>query len=684
MIDRAINGKIAFSSGKVAFRDGSLIYLTPRGVRSTRTNRYAPFLGKGAMACCPDPTTPECKEIVEKKLACPVKRKRDPNCKKKDREKCPFIVDSILPAVDPDIKSQRESGCDGEKMCVKLSKPPEKLGEVVDLLSHSSTLPLPLSFINVGERRGSLVMYRRCSARGGGKDSTTNENGENEENGEEDGNDGFYFARCLRKEHPQSPLGRENKVVLARSCDGKVDIVDPLSCYVLEIDFADGEDGEGEDGEEDASFEIDGSFIELGFRVFDKTDSAPCLVVGVNGVAGRGGGVKIDKTKIKTLTLVTDLDEMRVRDVSSIRVDDAVSGLAKAAGSTAMRHCIEDAKLRYAYFNQISDVKKLDLKFMIHNAGGGQEWYRLMEAEADEDVPVSTVDAARNVTPLDMHTSLGISAEQYSSEEEQDKKLEKTKASMNTKLYQVEWRKDGDKLYLMAKQRSAAEYASNADKSILRQILNAAAAERDEAERKCKAAAANASLAMLLKPTAPTLSSDAENGRCKGDGGVPLHMHGVPIEKSALPTKAAILKSCAEQEDILSRHCVLAARASKKEDVDKELSSALASYCSKVGEANDDRCRDGAKASEFVNADAKDEVVFEDDDVADAGELWFLVIIVLLAVLYTSAGAIFATEKKGYAIGLAITFAAVASLRFAFPVEFHGITTRFGKKVLGN
>ena len=161
MTDFVLNGWIDLPSGTPAFLDGDVILLTPRAARSKdlANNLSSPYLGYSAMACCPDINTPLCKAIINANAACPLKTSTPEQCRGTGKT-CAPVLETVLPTDSP---YSTGSWC-AKHMCVKLKNPPSRIGAVIDLQVHTEGIPVPLKFVNIGEKQGSLVLFRKSGS----------------------------------------------------------------------------------------------------------------------------------------------------------------------------------------------------------------------------------------------------------------------------------------------------------------------------------------------------------------------------------------------------------------------------------------------------------------------------------------------------------------------------------------
>ena len=149
-MDYVLNGPIKYPSGGPVFKHGYIAVIMPRGVKAYYDpSIYTPYLGKGSMGCCPDLSTPMCKQMLSTNSACPIKTLGGGE------------VVSLIPSPVPSTTSNEASRECGQFMCVQLNRPPEKMGATIDLMIHSTSVPLPLKFINVGKVPGSRVCFRK-------------------------------------------------------------------------------------------------------------------------------------------------------------------------------------------------------------------------------------------------------------------------------------------------------------------------------------------------------------------------------------------------------------------------------------------------------------------------------------------------------------------------------------------
>ena len=655
--DYVANGPVLFPTGGPVFGDEALVQLTPRGVRHTRVlgrdgnGFYAPFSGSGQMSCCPDASAAGCRELVEKKLACPVRQ------------------DTILPSIDPTKPEDVQTRC-ASFMCVKLRKPPERVGAVVDLMVHAEGIPLPLRFYNPGLNRGSLVVFRKTHASyfyaafGSALDypfdldmtAALKE--------------GFYFGEAVRRLNPRLPLQRdENPLLCINFQTGELDTVDPRTVYQIDDPFA----ASGEEGGGGGGVVVETSSgperIELGFRVFDVTDGAPCLVIGYSGSEGELGA-PLAPADVDRVTLLTDLEETRYVSPASIRVLSSIAAVAKAKGSTALAFNPEDAKHVYAYYHGV-DEASVDPWLIIHNAGCGTSWQRVMEAEPDTEVINSVVNGVdRIVRPTDMHAKLGIAASLFPDAAAKEARFAAIRATFGSE-YELAWREDredredgqdggdvGEKreTFLCIRRLGEASSASSAS-AVQRQIDNAVSTDSSLRSMECKS-----TINPLLAVMAP---EEMKRKEAVCDALKSQHAY------SRVPSKAApgpkdVLRNCAFSKRLSSKACVVAAQTSSREDVEAALGEAFLQHCARFG-AVDHRCVSGATVFQYYNGDTYDQRRYEETFVQDS---YVYILLVLVAVVYCVAALfVFPKKRAQYGVALAVIVALSVFIRLRYPLQ---------------
>ncbi len=609
MPDYVLNGEVTFPSGKPLFRNGTVIVIMPRGVFSAydEERTYAPFIGKGAMGCCPDLTTSECKHVHENKKGCPIKRKLDERCGDPDNPDC-WVTMSITPSISEHVKGSKaiNDRCGGDKkgsvMCTELMDPPNNIGDIIDLMKHVREAPIPLKFMNIGSVRGSTVCYRRSHSYyyrqymyGNNPKTAPAISAAMDE--------GFYMGQVMGKVNNAAPSSPSNPLIVQDDISGEAVEVNPLACYLL-------------DSWESPSVGCWGNMcLQLGSRVTDKRDGCPCIIIAFNGMAGKDLR-KISKSSVTNITLLTDLEQVRVVTANEVSLID---GLAENsfinARTTAYRFNKDDIKHRYAYYYGISKdyLPYIDPMMIIHNAGAGTEWQRVMEVYIDPTIPHNTADTARNLLKWDMHTYLGIkndtndSTNFYSSEATRNAKFQQVSYIMGNQ-YILRW--SGDYLEIKKGVGTAGAVPSIDAQN---QINMAAALETNSLKNDCELAL--------------DVTEENTESRCstiKVD-----HIYGkVP---TATVTPRQILEKCSTDGQLMSRTCMEAARLSSREDVEALLGPAFAKYCTQI-HPEDARCADGTAFS-FVNYEKASSPDFESAYYHEY--LWPIVLVVVIATVYS-------------------------------------------------
>lgn len=652
--DFVANGHVRFPSGGPVFGDEALIQLTPRGVRHTRVlgedgeGFYAPFSGSGSqISCCADPSAAGCKELCEKKLACPLRE------------------DTILPSIDPAKPEVVKARC-ANFMCVKLRKPPERVGAVVDLMIHIEGIPLPLKFYNPGLNRGSLVVYRKThavffyAALGSGVDYPSDIDVTAAEK------EGFYFGEVVRRLNPRVPLYRdENPLQVLNYQTGELDTVDARTAYNIDDPFTDSGDGKGGIVIESWSGP---ERIEIGFRVFDVTDGAPCLVIGYANSTGEPGA-PLRPGDVDTIKLLTDLEETRYVSPDSVRVLPAIAAVAKAKGSTALAFNPDDAKHVYAYYHDLGDADVEPL-LIVHNAGCGTEWQRLMEVEPDREIINIVAEGVdRIVRPSDMQAKLGIAASLFTDEAAKDARFAAIRATFGSE-FELAWREDGGEgeTYLCIRRDGSGASGMSASAQ-QQQIDNSVSTDSFLRSLACKS---------NIDPLLAVLD-EKEKKRQEGVCDALNSQHAYSKSPSSnAPSAKDVLRNCAFSGKISSKACVIAAQNSPRQDVESALGKAFLDHCSRYG-AVDHRCVSGSTVFQYYNGDVYDQQRYDEEFVGDS---FIYLVYVLIAVVYCVA-ALFVFPKKRirHGVALAVIAAGCVFARFRFPVQTRDAFASFASKV---
>ena len=250
---------------------------------------------------------------------------------------------------------------------------------------------------------------------------------------------------------------------------------------------------------------------------------------------------------------------------------------------------------------------------IIHNAGAGTEWQRVMEVYIDPTIPHNTADTARNILKWDMHTYLGIkndtndSTNFYSSESARTTKLEQVSYIMGNQ-YILRW--SGD--YLEIK-KGVGTTGAVPSTDAQNQINMAAALETNSLKNDCELAVG--------------VTDENTEGRCKT---IKVdHIYGKVPTATATPRQ--ILETCNTDGQLMSRTCMEAARLSSREDVEALLGPLFEKYCTQI-HPSDARCMDGT-AFAFVNSEKA-----SSPDFASAyyhEYLWPIVLVVVIATVYS-------------------------------------------------
>lgn len=646
-MDYVLNGPITYPSGGPAYKDGYIAIIMPRGVRSYYDpNIYTPFLGKGEMGCCPDLTRPDCADIINKNSACPVKTRPVPNSPDGAHE-----VLSIVPSPVATTESTTASRECKSVMCIELSRPPEKMGAMIDLMVHSKTVPLPLKFINIGKNPGSRVLFRKTHSYYYKKyiySSSTNSSPTITAALDE----GFYTGMVIGREHDDVPLTRQNRLLVSNEITGETEKIDAMACYVI-----DGwPDGNG--------ITYQGKNLQPGSRVVDSSDNCPCIIIAINGFAGRflanTSKTQLNNNSSVKVTLLTDLEQVRVVEISKIKFLPGLNVRSLLDNkTTAMRYNPTDIKYRYAYYYNIPNPSSVDPLFIIHNAGAGTSWQRVMEVRIDENFPPNTADVARNPGVLDMHTYMGIkndtsdSTNFYSSSSVRLTKLQWAQVMMGNK-YELRW--SGDYLEIRAGNGAGnipSEFA-------VYQVDAAIALETNILVNECK--------------TYLGIDEDSESTEC--DSIRIDHIYGRKVERAI--TVRTMLEKCSSEGQLMSRVCMEAARRGTRSDVESLLGPAFKQYCSHYGKY-DTRCEDATVFS-FVSADISDSPDFAANYYYD---WWPIALIVIVASAYYAKEMYFSKgneREKAIQVLAGLTIASLGTY-YAFPIvvqdAFVGLTRIF-------
>ena len=600
------------------FQDGALIYITPRGVRHVDTGVYAPFIGgNGAMGCCPDEAKDNCEEIIREKQACPVTQT------------------TVLPSLLESRTSDLDSGCNRNYMCVRLLRPPTGVGSVIDLMKHTTTLPIPLRFYNTAREKGSKIMFRKSEAQI--LDTLLVEKDQPfDTHLFASTHAGFYFGEVIKTKTRQAPPSRTNPLVVVRDVDGRVEEVFPSRAYLVDFEFDD-------DGS--SSILIDGAYVRVGSRVFDKRTKKPLLVIGFNSSK---------KKSVTSLLVVSDLETQDVLSLSDVSVDGKVASLALTAGSTAFSHCPDDAKLAIAYYNNLSS-DTLDAELLFHNAGVGDTWQNFMDVSPDKSV-LNDKDYARRLSSKDMHSYLGIHSAMFDDDDSGAAELRKTanRALMSTNkfLHSLRWSEGDNRGFLQIKKRDG--YAAPLEVNV------SLAVDRFSLKSDCEQAI-DSTLSLLDPQEYERLKE-----RCKAFDTKPLHALGI-ASTSDLSARQ-ILETCSDTANLNSANCVHAARRVGEAELEYVLGDAFLEYCRGAGRGVDERCVDGATVTTFFNNDVQDVMLM------DAGSelLWPYLLVAIIALVFAVAGAIVMKNKSAslLSIGSILTLYLFARYLYPYKVEF--------------
>ncbi|CAI65881.1 hypothetical protein EhV454 [Emiliania huxleyi virus 86] len=608
MPDYVLNGEITFPSGRPLFRNGTVIMIMPRGVASVydEARTLAPFIGKGAMGCCPDLTTSQCKRMIDNNEACPIKRKLDEKCGDPDNPNC-WVVQSITPSISEHVEASKaiRDRCLGTAknaiMCTELMDPPGNIGDIIDLMQHVREAPIPLKFMNIGEKPGATVCYRRSHSYYYRKYLYSN-TPKTTPAVSAAMDEGFYIGKAMGKVNNAGPASPTNPIIVQDSISGEAVEVNPLACYVL-------------DSWDSPVVGCWGDLcLQLGSRVMDKRDRCPCIIIAFNGRAGNDLR-KVAKSAVTSITLLTDLEQVRVVTANEIAL---IPGLSVNSflntRTTAYRYNKDDIKHRYAYYYGISNdyVQHIDPMMIIHNAGAGADWQRVMEVYIDPTIPHNTADTARNLLKWDMHTYLGIKNDKhdstnfYSTESARNAKFEQVSYIMGNQ-YILRW--SGDYLEIKKGEGTGAKPSVDAQN----QINMAAALETNSLKNDCE------------QSLGVTPDDNTEN-RCKSIA--VDHIYGkIP---TATVTTRQILESCNSDGQLMSRTCMEAARLSSREDVEALLGPAFTKYCTQI-HPEDSRCVEGT-AFTFVNTEQATSADFKAAYYHEY--LWPIVMVVVCATVY--------------------------------------------------
>ena len=425
--------------------------------------------------------------------------------------------------------------------------------------------------------------------------------------------EGFYTGMVIGRELEGVTLSRQNKLLVTNEITGETEILDAMACYVIDA----WPDGNG--------MIFQGKDIQPGSRVIDSSDNCPCIVIAINGYAGSflGNIEKPNNDASVKVTLLTDLEQVRVVEISSVQFNiglDVRSLLDKK--TTAMRYNPTDIKYRYAYYYNIPNPTTVDPLFIIHNAGAGTAWQRVMEVKIDENFPPNTHDVARNPHILDMHTYMGIkddtsdSTNFYSTASTRLQKLNWAKFMMG-RQYELRW--SGP--YLEIRKGNGGGNTPSA--YAIYQIDTAIALETNALVNECKA----------------HFGIDEESTADDCDAVRVDHVYGRRAETQI--TVRNMLEKCSSDGQLMSRVCMEAARRGSRSDVESLLGPAFVKYCNVYGKY-DVRCEDATVFS-FVQATISDNQDFSSYYYYD---WWPLALLVITAALYYTKEVYYSKGKE--------------------------------------
>ncbi len=637
-----LNGKTVRTASKdTVFQDGTLVYICPRGVKDVKTDTYVPFIGgESAMGCCPDLAKRDCAERIRKRDACPVN------------------AHSILPSLIPARRSDLASGCNSSYMCVRLLRPPTGAGATIDLMRHTTTLPIPLSFLNVGSERGSTIMFRKTQAQIVDEALADPSHVYYDTHFVAAKRAGFYIGTVVKTKARSLAPSRTNPLVVMNKATGTLEEVLPSKAYLLSFVFADGT----------SSLLLDGSFVQLGCRVF--YGGVPCIVVAFGKERGYAVSGKTRKDEVRKLHLVTDMEAHKTARLTSVKTDDALTSLAFSAGSTAHAHAPEDAERSLAFYNGVR-VEDIDAELLFLNAGAGVAWQNVLEAKPDDTV-LNDVDNPRLQTPRDMHPYLGIHKDAFPTAAEATAAFERVRKTTSD-AYELRWSPGGN---LQIRRRSgAAAAASSGGGAVVVGAGKPSAMQKEdvdvglyvdriEMKQRCQT---------KIKATMSLLDPDAYDkltARCDALASGAVTNAFARVATRAV-TNVEVLKSCADADRINSRACLVAAREATIEEVDEVLGDTFVEYCKMVGNdvanGGDPRCVDGATAATFFNADIQDDPIMNPSD----GLLWPILFIAIVALVFAVAGTIVLKDKnkKSAINALAVLTVLFLSARVFYPYK---------------
>ena len=638
MTDFVLNGWIDLPSGTPAFLDGDVILLTPRAARSKdlANNLSSPYLGYSAMACCPDINTPLCKAIINANAACPLKTSTPEQCRGTGKT-CAPVLETVLPTDSP---YSTGSWC-AKHMCVKLKNPPSRIGAVIDLQVHTEGIPVPLKFVNIGEKQGSLVLFRKSGAYYYNKYLYSNDSKTNPALSAAL-DEGMYKGRVISKQSLDLPAARNNHLIIMNLGNSQIETLPPMSIYCIDP------------GWENPNIVVNNMTLSIGMRVIDKTDNAPCFIICFDSKVG--SELKMTaKQSLKTVTVLTDLEEVRVLTFDKLIVNNNLKNSFDMYNTTALRKNQYDAKYRYSYFNGI-ELQYTDPLFIIMNTGSDEIWQRVMEVHVS-DQPANTAQNARNITPLEMHTYLGIKNDSdesatnfYNTEEKRTTKLNLVRKMLSNQ-YSLRW--TGTYLELRKESANVSRPSTSAENQLNKGI----ASEQNSLILECKQAVHNVE-------DVPVVQLQAQ---CESD--IKVHqIYGRMSTKTI--TTSDILYDCGEPGKIMSKICMEAARLSDRDSVQSSLQDAFVYHCKMV--PRDPRCQLNenssamqANAYDFINHDT---IGIPEFNVRYYYDYWPLALVVILGVIYCVYAA-YKYKNKAFYLKIAgsLTVAAILT-KLIFPV----------------
>ncbi len=645
-----LNGTVRFETNDTStFQRNIVVMLHPRHVEALNgpgKGVTSPYLTRGQMACCPDMDTEECKTLIRQKKGCPLKKGIKKNCSSPDPKQCIEVVSylpTFLPLPNPSTGLDGFSECKTNSQCVQLSGDGfEKIGDTVDLMQHTNTLPMDLKFKNVPapEFNGdapSKILFHRSFTHFFEKEMFT-ETPLSSPHVLATSKEGFYIGNSVSKKVENEPLSFENPLIVLDLTSGESHELDPMECYTLD------------DSGVSASITLeDGSVgtIYIGDRLIRK-DGTPGFAIGFDDT-GAGQMLKgkkgQSKSSIKKITFLSDLEE-----TSSVKKEDFVKYFSKSKRlsstfitfkTTALFLNPEDAKYRFKYYCGISlPESQIDPLFIMNNAGAGEEWQRGMEIQKSSGLR-NDEDDERIEKIEDMHTFMGIRDDEsldiaklkLSQKFYDTAKKRNDKKSLVEKLmgsqYELRWPKDG---YLEIKKREEAAENESAkpSTSAVEQVDMFASLETLSLRNKC----------IIVRMSVSHLDFDNAKLACSD---IKIN-HVFSRYSGTFYEPKDVLDKCVEDVDVHSRLCMEAARNASETDLNEGFADILMKYCKGRGKL-DPRCSDERVFSEktFAKIDTDTSPDYSDELAKSA---WPLLIVFAAVILWCFYKIVVLTDNK--------------------------------------